>query len=252
MSNLFDNYSVLFSDDIDEVQRRSVNAYRTEAMLKVAAQDAAWIEEQVEKLAAFILDADMREDVYAVLDNAAFLNGGDIEKVAKKSVFTMENLGKATQGVAALTAAAGLASVIGTAISRRDEKKRALQAQNASYHTVMQSNPHLRNDPAAGQYFNTVRNFAPSVAADPVLLGNVLNDMQTMGPAAMTVERVKGMVDVHKNSRTAHQEGAPLMPQATTHVKDLAGAVGGYAKSKHDADQKEFNSKVEGILEGLS
>jgi hypothetical protein len=230
MSNLFDNYSVLFTDDIDEVQRRSVNAYRTEAMLKVAAQDAAWIEEQVEKLAAFILDADMREDVYAVLDNAAFLNGGDIEKVAKKGVFSMENIGKASQGVTALSAAAGLASLIGSAVKSRNEKKRARQAQSASYNTVMEANPHLRNDPSSAQYFNTVRNFAPSVAADPVLLGNVLNDMQTMGPAAMTVERVKGMVDVHRHSQPGAPAKLPLGSQAAAHLSDLSKAVGGYAK----------------------
>lgn len=222
MTGIYENYSSLFEGELDEAQKHSVSRFRTEAMLKVAEGDTEWVEEWVTKLSQCILDPEVIENYWAVMDNASCIHGGEIEKIASKSSYRVMDYVNMAVG------AAGLLGSIAPLVMDHNRKSEARNKARKTYEGVLNSNPHLRNDPNTKNYFNTVNNFAPHVASDPILLGNVLNDMQAMGPAAMTVERVQNMVGMQKDLHSMQSKGGniPAEPILDSAKRLAEGAVG--------------------------
>jgi hypothetical protein len=64
--------------------------------------------------------------------------------------------------------------------------------------------PELRNDPNVGMYFDAIASFAPDVAKNPLVAGNMLVQMHRVGPTFVTPQLIKELIGMQ------HQSGKPL------------------------------------------
>ncbi len=71
---------------------------------------------------------------------------------------------------------------------------------------VYKEHPQLKHDPNIPRYYKLVRTFAPQVAANELLLGNVLKMMVDMGPAAVTPGSVQDLLSFETSGRQVRQE----------------------------------------------
>lgn len=93
---------------------------------------------------------------------------------------------------------------------------------------IMKDHPELRNDPNAGRYFQAISDFAPAVATNPLLAGNVMKQLHQIGPAALTPAMIKDLLGV--------QETASKLKQPTQgQLKDIGESMisaGGFWKQR--------------------
>lgn len=89
-------------------------------------------------------------------------------------------------------------------ISRGFELKKSLR-------TILSDHPELRNDPNVNKYFQAIVDFAPDIAKNPTVTGNLIGEMHRMGPGALTWQTLRDLIGM--------QAG---MPQPTTGVSEMA------------------------------
>lgn len=107
-----------------------------------------------------------------------------------------------------------------------------------SFKQVIQEHPTLgaaANLPMTKRYFDALVAFAPPIAKNSLVAGNVLSRMHRLGPAMMDINMVKELVSTNK----AHQEAVSKMPGLT--LADLKGAAseisGAFPKPVADSDR---------------
>ena len=69
----------------------------------------------------------------------------------------------------------------------------------SSLQKIMREHPELRNDANAGRYFQAISDFAPAVATNPLLAGNVMKQLHQIGPAALTPAMIKDLLGVQES-----------------------------------------------------
>lgn len=65
---------------------------------------------------------------------------------------------------------------------------------------LLRSHPELRNDPNVAQYFQILATFAPNVAENPILAGNLLKRWHETGPDLITPNMIKELLDIESQS----------------------------------------------------
>lgn len=92
---------------------------------------------------------------------------------------------------------------------------------------VMKDHPELRNDPNAGRYFQAIADFAPAVATNSLLAGNVMKQLHQIGPAALTPAMIKDLLGVQETVSKLRQ---PSQGQIKDIGESMISAGGIYAK----------------------
>lgn len=64
---------------------------------------------------------------------------------------------------------------------------------------IMQEHPELRQNPHTPRYFQAVVDFAPDVAANSLVAGNVLKAMHQIGPGSVTPKMLSELLSVQKD-----------------------------------------------------
>lgn len=129
-----------------------------------------------EQIKALIKEAASTIDNYA--DFEAVMGVFDwLEKEASGTPSTM--WGNILAGVLASAALSPLV-IAGVKSGTRSKKIKESLKQ------IMIDYPNLKNDPNVPRYFRMIVDFAPDVAANPILAGNVLENFRKLGPAAVT------------------------------------------------------------------
>ena len=101
------------------------------------------------------------------------------------------------------------------------------RALKKSLQRVMRDHPELRHDPNAGRYFQAISDFAPAVATNPLLAGNVMKQLHQIGPSALTPAMIKDLLGVQETAtkmRGANQEN----------IKDLGRSILDLSKTVKD------------------
>ena len=157
---------------------------------------------------------------------------GDMEKEAQPG-----NIGgpAARSGIMSLISS-GLLPAIGAAavglplimsgmesLGRTHKLKKSLQR-------IMRDHPELRNDANAGRYFQAISDFAPAVATNPLLAGNVMKQLHQIGPAALTPAMIKDLLGV--------QETASKMKRMPQDIKDLGQSIIDMSKATSGAQPR--------------
>jgi hypothetical protein len=65
---------------------------------------------------------------------------------------------------------------------------------------LLRQHPELRNDPNVGHYFQILTTFAPHVAQNPILAGNLLKRWHETGPDLITPNMIKELLDIENQS----------------------------------------------------
>ena len=60
----------------------------------------------------------------------------------------------------------------------------------------MRDHPELKNDSNVPQYFQAIADFAPNIAENPLVAGNILMQMHRVGPAMVTPSLIKELVEM--------------------------------------------------------
>lgn len=68
----------------------------------------------------------------------------------------------------------------------------------ASLKKILQQHPALRRDPNIAQYFQAVVDFAPDIAKNAMVAGNILEAMHRIGPAALDANRIGQLISMQK------------------------------------------------------
>lgn len=101
------------------------------------------------------------------------------------------------------TAVAAAAPFISRMMQASNRRRRIHQSASSIY----QEHPELREDPHAERYFSAIADFAPDVAANPLVAGNVMKAMHQIGPGAVTPKMLKELLEV-QDQFDKHQFGA--------------------------------------------
>jgi hypothetical protein len=65
---------------------------------------------------------------------------------------------------------------------------------------LLRQHPELRNDPNVAHYFQILTTFAPHVAQNPILAGNLLKRWHETGPDLITPNMIKELLDIENQS----------------------------------------------------
>lgn len=95
-------------------------------------------------------------------------------------------------GMGAASLALQAAPIIDYAI-RRSQRSGRIQE---SMKQILRENPDLRTDPNTARYFQAIVDFAPDVAANPLVAGNVLVQLHRLGPTAVTPKTIAELLDI--------------------------------------------------------
>jgi hypothetical protein len=198
-----ENYSCLFNNSLTDRTRAELGSYAAQALVKVATGDADWCVNQISKLANEIEDPDVLCDLLNALEHAGTRESTHMmSKIAKKhkglSLGQKINLGVGIAGIGLATA---------PMIEAMVNKRRASREADQNFHMIMSTNSHLRSDPLMPRYHETIKRFSPRVASDPILLSNALTNLQSMGPAGLTVGAVREMAELSHNRNLSPSGG---------------------------------------------
>lgn len=87
-------------------------------------------------------------------------------------------------------------------------------AISSSLKKVYQMHPELKNDPNVPMYFQTIVDFAPAIAANPLVAGNLLAQWHAAGPSMAQAEIIKTLVGIQKDV----SERQRIMPGAASEL----------------------------------
>ena len=122
----------------------------------------------------------------------------------------------------------------------------------SSLKAVLQQHPELRNDPNTGQYFHLLTTFAPSIAANPLMAGQMLKRFHEAGPSLFSnTETLRNLVGIEG---TISQVGKPAQDQVNTMASGMMTMANILAKQEEFAHRKmehEVGKEQFSIVQGL-
>lgn len=175
---------LLFSS-LNYALRKTAGADRS-AAVKLAAMVAAAareIDAEYEKTAA-------QQRAPQHQSQSAMMPGGPLP-TPKPSMPTADKVQTAL-GLASLAISA--APFLAGALRRRKRER----AVDSAHRRVMQEHPELRGDPHVQDYYATMADFAPDVAANPLLAGNILKNIHRIGPEGFTGAQLKELLELQR------------------------------------------------------
>lgn len=101
------------------------------------------------------------------------------------------------------------------AIMRSGELKNSLAK-------AIQMNPEIKDDPNVPMYFKALADFAPDVAKNPLVAGNLLIQMHRVGPAMVTPQLIGSLISMQGQIK---RPGLETIPEAGKGMMDLARLI---------------------------
>lgn len=92
--------------------------------------------------------------------------------------------------------AAGLALGAAPFLSHMAHRSQREKKIKASFARILQDHPELRSDANTPRYFQAIVDFAPDVAANALVAGNVMRTMHQIGPGAVTPKMISELLAV--------------------------------------------------------
>lgn len=126
---------------------------------------------------------------------------------------------KALPYLAVALSAAPLIEHYGNKMVRDRRIKKSLAA-------IMREHPELRRDPNVSKYFQAIVDFAPDIAANSHVAGNVLQQMHQIGPGALTPRAIGELLSVQADHARRPTPGGM--------AGDIAGPLSKLHKSMSD------------------
>ena len=148
-------------------------------LMKVANDDAAMTRLFREEF------GDIDEETFTHMSNYLEF----IEAQEKEASPLTQTIGKIMGPLSLALAATPLLSSIAKSLSSGGAEKRSLVK-------IYQMHPELKNDPNVPMYFQAVADFAPDVAKNPLVAGNVIIQMHRVGPSWVTPQLIRELIGI--------------------------------------------------------
>ena len=234
MSGVFTEFACLYGTHLSRDQRADVSDFGVKLARAISEDDSEAVVDLVKEAAQQIEDPDYAESFLGFCQELAD-DCDRLEKTGAASTLlpALRNPTNIANAIKFVGAGAGLALAATPAISASIRKRQRGRQINESVKQIVHENPTLRDDPNAHHYFRIIKNFAPDVAADPLLAGNVMWDMQTFGPRALTTTRVKDLLSLQRDYGSYRDESTARLPELGKSVASLSSkAMEGFAGRK--------------------
>jgi len=177
VNNILTKFAGVYGGPLNPEEQRDVSIFALQVIKSASAGDGATLTNLIKTAAAQITDVDDYEALMGLLDHIEKEGSFDYKKAL------MYGLPVVAAGLSAAPAVAS--AVMGR--GRRDNIER-------SRIQVLREHPELQGDTDFNRYFDTIKRFAPDVAADPLVAGNIMIEMHRLGPAAMTPTRINELL----------------------------------------------------------
>lgn len=127
-------------------------------------------------------------------------------------------------GLAASIGGLALGAAPYVAHARRQSARQGRIKQ--SLQEVMRDHPELRSNPHTARYFQAIVDFAPDVAANSLVAGNVMKAMHQIGPSAVSPKMISELLQVQR-SHEDRPTGAQYLGEYAKQVGSAGKAFGG-------------------------
>jgi hypothetical protein len=158
-------------------------------LMKVANDDAAMTRLFREEF------GDVDETTFRRMND--YLEFIDAQESEKEGSPITQSIGKILGPLSLALAATPLIGSIAKSISSGSAKKKSLAK-------IYQMHPELKSDPNVPMYYQAIADFAPEVAKNPLVAGNVIIQMHRVGPAWVTPQLIRELIGI----QTAGEMGA--------------------------------------------
>ena len=214
-------YAGVYGGPLNSNEQADVGRFAAQLIKAAAAGDGTTVVTMIKEAAASVTDVD---DYVALMGMLEHLEKEGSAGYRRALLYSLPII------------AAGLSAVpaIASTVQHLGRRKRI----ETSRETVLQENPSLRDDGSFDRYFDTVTRFAPDVAADPLIAGNIMVEMHRLGPAAMTPTRINDLLGLQGRVGDARQ----VVPGQ---IAEIGSGLDGAAKS-YTSMHKEFNTAPNG------
>lgn len=271
--SLFEDYSFLYEDtEFTPEERAEIGEFAATAIKCASDGDAPGFERAFGRHFIYVDDATMRKIGRVLL---YFANHGEgpvktaanrhFVEPAKPALDELEGLSKEAQGsflgrlgsilkgvggqvgggargalemaptlISTLAAAAVAAPVIQGAI----DSVRQSSNLKRSLTQILQRHPELRDDPNTGQHFQALATFAPTLAENPLVAGQLMKRLHE-SPGLLTPETIRSWLGVQSGLATSAQ---PMQNQVNT----LANVMMGLARNVEEGRKQEGAGRTAG------
>jgi hypothetical protein len=178
--SIYQDYSGVYGE-LTDAEKEDLGKFGADLISAKITLDAGKIAELIKEAAN---DIDNEDDLEAFLGLASWL---EKEAWSDSTTNTLRNVVLPIAGVAF---AATPLIVHGTRAAMRAQK------HGQSLKTILSEHPALREDPNTSRYFHMIKSFAPDVAANSLIAGNVMEELRKLGPAAVTPARISELLQL--------------------------------------------------------
>lgn len=204
---LSESYAALFGELTSE-ETEKVAAFHADFLDSSEAGQASLIKEAMEDL---LQDEGYFDRFYGMLSDAGSF--GDVEEkeaiaqllplikeagvaLDKEAAFPDEEPYKDSKGMKGWVGPAIATAAIAPFIARMARSAGRRNKIKSSAQGIFNEHPELRSDPNSERYFGAISDFAPDVAANPLVAGNVMKAMHQIGPGSVTPKVLKELLEV--------------------------------------------------------
>lgn len=114
------------------------------------------------------------------------------EKTAQYTGAIAKTMGHIGRVIGPLSLALAAAPLVGhglKALTKSTDLKRSLKR-------IYEMNPSLKDDPNVKHYFQAIADFAPDIAKNPLVAGNVIMQMHRVGPGFVTPQLIRELIGI--------------------------------------------------------
>ena len=178
---ILDSYSGVYGGYLTPEERKELGKFAADLLQAKVTKDSAKIEALLKEASLTLTENYSDFEAFVGLVGWLEKHAADVPKDKKANISNILQAISATMALApAVYAGAKWAG-------------RKMQLNN-SKEQILRDNPALRNEPKFDQYFDMIASFSPEVAAQPILAGNVLENIRRLGPAAVTPQMINDLL----------------------------------------------------------
>lgn len=201
---IFEDYSFVYGGFLTESEKAELGKFAAQLLDAKTSGNKQRVGDIVKSAAAAI---DNYEDFEAVVGLFDWLEKeAETSPAYKKMSPTLGNV------LAAATAAFALAPAV-TSLARHSKRQKAFAA---SFEQILKDYPNLKADPNTPRYFKLITDFAPEVASNPLVAGNVMDTFRKMGPASITPTVINELLGLQGRINTNSTDVANTISQPLT------------------------------------
>lgn len=207
MTKFVSKYANVYGGELSSAEGEELRKFASDLLLAKTRQDAESIQKLIKQAVAEI---DNESDFEALL--------GVLDWIEKEGEITPPSRNNTLGNVlAAIGAAGALAGPVakGVQLMRRQKQLAASMTQ------ILQDYPNLKNDPNTPRYFRLLKDFAPDIAANPLVAGNVMNSFSRLGPASITPQVINELLGLQGRSAQNMSDTINAVAQPTGRAAEI-------------------------------